>query len=254
MHLSGWFHSFEFKMPEEISHKYFKIKECIMKKGLRSFKELYCVGLALVSSEAFSQVQAVKEGVFKPGQVSVELKPFPTVLSAVPGVRSVGFGIELSAGGNVSTFGNAYAINANLPSQLRGEGDENTNPVVQKFDGYAADVGVRYNATPVETGSWYAGGKVGYSMAMGQWGYRQEKVNQTIRMMTPGLEGGYRWIWNSGVLLRLGGGLDANVLQQNSTSPVGQATATTADAEDKVKGYAKIAVAPRGDVGVGYAF
>lgn len=225
-----------------------------MKINMTTANKLCCVGLAFFSCEAFSQVSSIKRGIFKPSEVSVELKPYPIALSNVPGLNSVGLGTELSSRGSVSTFVDAYVLDSNLPNGMIGATQKDDEPAIKGIRGYSADIGVRYNEAPEEAGSWYAGGKIGYSQAGGQWSYRDEKINHDIRCVTPGLEGGYRWIWDSNVLLRLGVGMDSNVTQKNSTSPVGEATAVTAEAENKVKDYASASVIPRADVGIGYAF
>ena len=225
-----------------------------MKIIMTKANKFYCVGLAFFSCEAFAQVSSIKRGVFKPNEVSVELKPYPIALSTVPGLQSMGLGTELSSRGSVSTFVDAYVLDSKLPNQALGTTKKDDEPAIERLSGYSADIGVRYNDSPEAAGSWYAGGKIGYSQAGGQWSYLNEKINHDIRCVTPGLEGGYRWIWDSNVLLRFGVGMDGNVTQKNSTSPVGEATAITAEAENKVKDYASASVIPRADVGIGYAF
>lgn len=217
-------------------------------------RSMFAMGLCLLSSPAFSQVGAIRESTFHPTKVSAEIKPLPLALAAVPGVASVGAGAELSASGNAATFVDAYLIDANLPNGLRNQAREDSVPVIQKMKGYSADAGVRYYSHVQNMDSWYGGGKVGYGLTMGQWGYQGEKVNQTVRNVTPGVEAGYRWNWSNNMLFRLGAGIDGNVVQENSTSPVETASLVTADAEDKVKGYAQVAVMPRLDMGLGYTF
>ena len=89
---------------------------------------------------------------------------------------------------------------------------------------------------------------------MPQWGHQGEQVDQTVRMISSGLEGGHRWNLMNNFLVRLGAGLDGNIISENSATPVGAETSVTRDGEDQVKGYAKMAVTPRAELGVGYIF
>ena len=120
--------------------------------------------------------------------------------------------------------------------------------------GYSGDAGFRYYNHTIGIDSWYGGAKVGYTMAAGQWGYQGEQVKSTHRTVTPGAEAGYRWVWTNNMLFRVGAGVDANVVQENNTSPVNDATEVTADAEDRIQGYGQVAMLPRMDLGLGYTF
>lgn len=208
----------------------------------------------LLPSVAFAQISAHRQTAGRAGPISIELKPLPTAMSATPGVGSAGLGAEVAWGDNATTFADIYAINANLPNRLRNEGREQDVPVIQKMNGYAGDIGARYYGQSVETDSWYGGARMSYTFAKAQWGYQGEKISQTVKTMSPGLEAGYRWIWSNNVLLRLGAGADSNIVQENNATAIDRETTVTADAEDKVKGYAKVAVTPRVDMGIGYAF
>lgn len=206
------------------------------------------------SSGALAQVNSYRSAPARTNKATLELKPLAAALSATPGVGSAGIGAEFALGENTTSFADVYAINANLPSRLRNQAREDEVPVVQKFQGYSADIGARYYGQPLGDDSWYGGARLSYGIAKGQWGYQGEKIDQSIRTLSPGVEAGYRWIWNNNLLLRLGAGADSNLTQQNDASAVERETQVTSDAEDKVKGYAKVAVTPRLDMGLGYAF
>ena len=224
-----------------------------MLHGLNS-KSLVVLGFGALSLTSFAQVSSFRESTFNPNQVSVEAKPLPMILSAIPGVAGVGLGTELSAGGNVTTFADIYGLYANLPGNLRGEGREQDIPVVQKMSGYSVDIGGRYYTDHSSWSSWYGGARLSYGVAVGQWGYQGEQIDQTVRAFSPGLEGGHRWVLRNNILIRLGAGLDGNIVQENRASAKENETQVTSDAEDKVKGYAKVAVTPRVDLGLGYVF
>lgn len=210
--------------------------------------------LCVFSCSAFAQVNSYRSAPARSNKVTLELKPLAAALSATPGVGSAGIGAEFALGENTTSFADVYALNANLPSRLRNESREDEIPVVQKVQGYSGDIGARYYGQPLGDDSWYGGARLSYGFAQTQWGYQSEKIDQSVRTLSPGIEAGYRWIWNNNLLLRVGAGADSNLIQQNEASAVDRETAVTSDAAEKVKGYAKVAVTPRLDMGLGYAF
>ena len=189
-----------------------------------------------------------------PTQIAVEVKPLPMMLSVVPGVTGIGLGTDFSSEGNATAFADVFSLYADLPSNLRREGREQDVAVLHKMKGASVDVGGRYYSNHASAGSWYGGARLSYSAAMPQWGHQGEQVDQTVRMISSGLEGGHRWNLMNNFLVRLGAGLDGNIISENSATPVGAETSVTRDGEDQVKGYAKMAVTPRADLGVGYSF
>lgn len=229
------------------------LKELFMKFNLNAKQMLGIVGL-FAPCAAYAQLGAIRQSTFHPTSFSAEVKPLALGVSAIPGVASFGLGAEITANNNFATFANAYIVDANLPNNMRNKGNEAETPQIQKMTGYAADLGARYYGSGSLTDSWYGGVKLGYQFSQGQWGYKEEKVDQSIRSLTPGAEAGYRWLWSNNLLLRAGAGADANLLQENTVTPNDISTAVTDDASDKVTGYAKVAVLPRVDVGLGYAF
>lgn len=214
------------------------------------------LGLFVMSlpATALSQVSSMRQSTFHPTTVAVEAKPLPFALMATPGTASLGASAELSADNNFATFINAYLVDANLPTRLRQEGEQDETPVIHKMQGYSADLGARYYTRTGNVDSWYGGAKVGYALLLGQWQYKDELVDQSTRSVTPGVEGGYRWMWVNNFLVRLGIGADGNIIQENSATAATTSTSVTDDAADTIKGYAQVAVVPRVDFGVGYAF
>ncbi|MCX6124742.1 MAG: hypothetical protein NTV34_08335 [Proteobacteria bacterium] len=224
------------------------------RRSFRNCGKLFFLAM-LPCTLAFGQLQSIRESsAYRSANFGAELKPLPTILSSVPGVASGGLGLELSMGGHVSTFANAYVIDSNLPAYMRKERDENEMPVLKKMQGYAADIGSRFYSDLDGLDSWYGGAKMGYSYGKGQWTYRKEEIDSTVRTLNPGLEGGYRWIWPSNLMLRLGAGADANAIQENEATAGGQPTAATKEASETIKDYLTVSVVPRVDLGVGYRF
>ncbi len=219
-----------------------------------SANQMLALIIAALPVSAFSQVGAIRQSSYHPTSFSAELKPLAIGASVTPGVSSFGLGTELAVSPHFAPFLNASVINANLPNNLRNKGNEAENPQIQKMEGYSADLGLRYYGTSSNVDSWYGGVKVGYMFSQGQWGYQEQKIDQSVRSLTPGAEAGYRWLWSNNLLLRLGAGADSNLLQENTVTASEAVTPVTIDAQERVTGYAKVAVLPRVDFGVGYAF
>lgn len=224
-----------------------------MKRFLTNHKGLILLAL-LPSSLALGQVQSTKETTFFSNSFSAEVKPLPTILSAMPGIASAGIGAEMSNGGPVAMFANGYLLDSNLPRFAREARDENEVPVMRKMQGYAGDLGMRYYASPYGVDSWYGGAKVGYSYGKGQWDFKGQQVDSSVRALNPGVEGGYLWSWPSQVLVRLGAGVDGNVIQENLVTAEGEETASVIEARNTIEDYAQATVIPRVDLGLGYRF
>ena len=224
-----------------------------MNRFISDHKGLVLVAL-LPGSLAFGQVRSTKISMGASNSFSVEAKPLPSVLSVLPGIASAGIGAEMSNGGPIAMFANGYLLDSNLPAFARKERDENNVPVVRKLQGYAGDLGMRYYGSPSGLDSWYGGGKVGYSYGKGQWNYKNEQVDSSLRSVNPGVEGGYLWTWPSNLLVRLGGGVDGNLIQENEVKAEVQETPSTIQAREIIENYAQVPVIPRVDVGLGYRF
>jgi hypothetical protein len=217
-------------------------------------KNMLGIGIGLLSLTAQAQVRSLKESTMSPTHIAVEVKPLPMMLSVIPGVTGVGIGTEFSSEGNATAFADVFSLYADLPSNLRREGNEQDRAVLHKIKGASVDVGGRYYSNHASAASWYGGARLSYSAAMSRWSYQGEQVNQTVRMISPGLEGGHRWNLMNNFLLRLGAGLDGNIISENTATAVGAETSVTRDGEDQVKRYAQMPVTPRADLGVGYIF
>ncbi len=223
--------------------------------SLSKLMKLSLLSMGMIfAADAFAQLATIRDRIPTPTSVVVEVKPIPTVLNVVPGVRSVGIGTELIGNTAYTTFIDGYLLDSNLPSRLRSEGREDETPVLQRGQGYSADVGLRYYMSSVTTDSWYGQASLGYALSMSQWGYQGEKVDHTFRSVMPGVAAGYRWIWGNNFLLRVGAGVDGNLVQQNTVTPVVASTAATAEAESDIEGAALAAVMPMVDLGMGYRF
>ena len=207
------------------------------------------IGLSTMASA--QQEMAIRTEGVQP--YSVELKPIPTILSAAPGVASIGAGFESFFMPKVAFFGEASYLDAKLQGKVVGTAkDRNTDPVPSKEIGYKGLLGARWYATPEEH-SWYAGGGVGYSDSSGKWEYKNEVVDSRLVSVLPTVQGGYRWLWNNNVLLRLGADVALNNIQTR-TNDAHSDSIDAKDAEAKLKKIQDHVWLATVDLGLGYAF
>ena len=177
---------------------------------------------------------------------SVEIKPLGIIASALPGVGLVGIGAEKFVDNNTAAFLDLSYMTADLnKSVAQKNADKYALP--ERVNSYAVGLGARYYAVPA-THTWYAGAKLGYDRSEGKWTYQKEEVRKEVASLTPGIEGGYRWLFNSGVLVRAGAGVGGNVVVAEQT---GDASAQAVDAVNKAT---KPNVSGKIDLGLGYAF
>jgi hypothetical protein len=173
-----------------------------------------------------------------PDRFVAEVKPFPTLLSVIPGMGAAGIGVEGMMTPKISTYLDGYLIDSNLPERLEAEGRERTEDDVypEKFTGRSADLGARFYGEPYVS-TWYTGIKV--------------------PAFTPGLTAGYRWLLgnNDDVLIRLGGVVAANVVQNLDTDLRNlEGTPDEEDARDKIDDRVKVPFLANLDFGLGYQF
>lgn len=208
-----------------------------------------CAGVAY-GQELSSTARATGTG------ITAEIKPLPTVLSLVPGVGSIQAGVEADINQTVAPFLEFTAVNANLPERLdaivedEAEGDDTIRP--KKLQGGGVDIGARFYTAPLGH-SWYGQAKIGYSEVTGEWEYREEIVDSRVASLTPGLGGGYRWLWNNGVVLRLGAGVSANLVQASDVD-YDEETANTLEAQEDLEDRFDEPVLANVDLGLGYRF
>ena len=180
---------------------------------------------------------------------SVEVKPLPLALSVLPGLGAAGIGVEQSAAPNVAVFGEGYLSTVDMTKRMLRDNDKSTTALPDRVNVYAVDVGARIYTVP-QAHAWYAGGKVGYARNDGDWVYRDQTVSKRVDSVTPGVEGGYRWLFENGFLVRLGAGAGGNVIVAEKTD----SSKATSEAVDKVDAITKPTFSGKLDLGLGYAF
>jgi hypothetical protein len=194
-----------------------------------------------------------------PDRFVAEVKPFPTLLSVVPGMGAAGIGVEAMMTPQISTYLDGYVINSNLPERLDAEGRDRTEDDVypEKFTGRSADLGARFYGEPYDS-TWYTGIKVGFASMNGEFTYKdRERMDANYSAFTPGLTAGYRWLLgnNDDVLIRLGGVVAANVVQNLDTDLRNlEGTPDEEDARDKIDDRVKVPFLANLDFGLGYQF
>jgi hypothetical protein len=194
-----------------------------------------------------------------PDRFIAELKPFPTLLSVIPGMGAAGIGLEGMMTPQISTYLDGYIIDSNLPERLEAEGRDRTEDDVfpEKFTGRSADLGARFYGEPYDS-TWYTGVKVGFASMNGEFTYKnRERMDASYSAFTPGLTAGYRWLLgnNDDVLIRLGAVAAANVVQNIDTDLRNlEGTPDEEDARDKIDDRVKVPFLANVDFGLGYQF
>lgn len=194
-----------------------------------------------------------------PDRIVAEVKPFPTLLSVIPGMGAAGIGIESMITPQISTYLDGYIIDSNLPERLEAEGRDRAEDDVfpEKFTGRSTDLGARFYAEPYDS-TWYTGVKIGFASMNGEFTYKnRERMDASYSAFTPGLTAGYRWLLgnNDDVLIRIGAVAAANVVQNIDTDLRNlEGTPDEEDARDKIDDRVKLPFLANLDFGLGYQF
>jgi hypothetical protein len=188
---------------------------------------------------------------------TVELKPLPTALSAVPeagAVGSIGLGAEIFQTKHMAWFGEGQYIDVNTPNNLtnRSKQANPSSPVPSEMHGYEWTAGARLYGTP-EVSTWYGSLGVGYSDYAGTFNYQDTTIAAHTISILPTVAAGYRWMFDNNVLLRLGLDVASNQVKSRRADAESQ-TANAADGEHKVRNLERTPVLANLDFGVGYGF
>jgi hypothetical protein len=165
--------------------------------------------ITALASSAYAQdtsstIRAEKNPPLK--RVSIEVAPIESLVSVTPGVASGGLSAEYYVGKNWAVSAGGSYADVNLPTKyITTIEDEANEPMVKKGYGYSAGAGLRYYDYPIGD-SLYGGLNIDYSEAHFDWKYGDETYATTRNAVTPTLAAGYRWVWNNGLLVRLGAG------------------------------------------------
>jgi hypothetical protein len=184
---------------------------------------------------------------------TIELRPFETAASAIPGVAASGATFETAVTKQwAAVVGGSYtdvSISRGNFDQLR---EETNEPIVNSGYGYSAGVGVRYYEDPIGD-STYAGGHLDYSEIKADWNYENNDYVTRVYGATPSLVVGYRWVWQNGIVARLGAGAGVPVIDSQSTTSV-TSNGDTAAGVKKIETFLDQNVMAKLDLGLGYTF
>jgi hypothetical protein len=130
--------------------------------------------------------------------------------------------------------------------------DKNNSPMAERGYAYATGGGLRYYAEPIGD-SVYGGLNIDYSEAHLGWDYKDEKYKSDQYAVTPSLNVGYRWVWQNGLLVRVGAG--AGLPSVQSQKIIAQTEGPNAQTgSNKLKDVLDQKVLPRLDLGLGMMF
>jgi hypothetical protein len=186
---------------------------------------------------------------------SVEVKPLVFLANLAPGSRGVSGGLELPLGDHVAAFGTASYLTLKLPTDKL-DTSEAGKSTIQEVHSFGALGGLRYYSH-VNGDSWYAGLGAGIGDGYVNWKRDADLVADKKSSYTGEVEAGYRWMWNSGFLMRVGGLLSVNSMQSRTVTAASTTASASADsiADVTKEGETKKNVLATGfDFGVGWAF
>jgi hypothetical protein len=175
---------------------------------------------------------------------------------APKGGYGVSLGIERKLGEKLSVYGKASTLNMDLVSAEKnndlGKDSDQPQMRVEKFSMRSAQLGGRFYFSG-DQHSWYAGPTLLIQQSVGTYTYNKNSVDDEVRSTSIGANGGYRWNWQSGLNLRLGGSLAAIVNHKQSTSATA-VSETSSEAERKVKRASNTRATGSVDIALGYRF
>lgn len=181
---------------------------------------------------------------------SVEVAPLNLLLNAAPGVGSAGIAGELKISEHTALMAEGAFLNANVPQKTLNRAKTDLKP--DSLKGYSTAVGVQTYATP-HMSSWYYGGKVGYMATKGKWDYKGSTIDHESKAIVPAVMGGYRWLYDNNMTLRLGATAGPHLLQSKKIAARDN-TANAATGVKKLNDFEKRPVQAQVDFLIGYAF
>ncbi len=212
----------------------------------------YLVGLTI----ALSSPIALAEG----AGISAEVKPLPLIVNALPGSSAFAAEGEVAVGSNLGLFVGVSHLALGVSNKMIDEQREEKGTdevLVKDFATDALTLGTRYYTNPTGS-SWYGSLDAGFGKAKSTWLYEDVKVTDSGNYYLGGVQAGYRWQWDGGFLIRLGGGVNySSTVDADRKVSGGEDDGSRRKAEDEIddkqkKNYA--AVTPTLDFGLGWRF
>jgi hypothetical protein len=208
-------------------------------------------GTAHAQSDVSATVQAEDNPRLK--RNTFEVRPVEVLAAAVPGVASGGASYEAYLGSNwAANVGGSYA-DVDMPQKYIGTtNDQADSALVEDGYGYSVGAGVRYYDDPIGDSA-YGGFNIDYSELRYGFEFEDETYATEQYAVTPSLTAGYRWVWQNGVLARLGAGVGLPSVQ--SQSVISETNGPSAEEGlDSVNDILDQDVLAKLDLGVGMMF
>lgn len=221
-------------------------------------KLIAALSMFLVGSVAYAQQDAgtltvTPEETPSLKRSTIEFKPLEALVSVVPGIMASGATFETLVSGQwAAVIGGSYAdidISQKNINKARGETEE---PLVKHGYGYTAGAGLRFYEDVIG-GSTYGGAHLDYSELKSDWNYDDNEYVSRVYAVTPSLAVGYRWVWQNGVIVRLGAGAGIPKVDAQSTKAK-TANTKTDEGQKKIEDILDQQVIAKVDFGVGYSF
>lgn len=192
--------------------------------------------------------------------ISAEIKPLSLITNAVPGITGLGAEGEAIVHENLGVFVGLTHFHVRYSNHAVDEAREDKDkdePIAKDILTNALTIGTRYYTNPTSN-SWYAGGNGSIGTGHVKWVCMDTQVTDRAWYYQMGLQGGYRWQWDSGFLVRLGAGANWNVAGYRELK-VNKSSSSISDdaAKDKVKDKREkdfAQVTSVFDLGLGYRF
>lgn len=188
---------------------------------------------------------------------AAEIKPLPMIVTLLPGSYGIGGEFEAKMSRNFTVFADASHLHMKLTDRMLSDvQDDQDEPesVPREMSVTSMAAGGRYYADAFAS-SWYTGAKLGGGTAHVNWAYDKERYDDDSLFYMAGVEAGYRWLWDSGFLIRLGFGVNATMVPRRDVTQVAATDAGEGrnDIEDKAP-TKKTTGSAAFDFGLGYTF
>jgi hypothetical protein len=159
------------------------------------------------SSKVTAQTMEVQA--FPKRSVSFEIKPISLLANLVPGSRGFSGEFEASLGRNIAVVAGLSHFRFKTPDSSIAEQreDDNDKEIEKEVTSNEVSLGGRYYSN-TSGHSWFTGFRLGGGTKNSLWDYESQDYNDTQMTYLSAFDTGFRWLWQSGMHLRLGGGLE----------------------------------------------
>jgi hypothetical protein len=208
---------------------------------------------ALVFSSKVS-AQTMDVNGYPKRSVSFELKPIYLLANIIPGSRGFAGEFEASLGRNISVVSGLSHSRIATPDATVADQqiEDNKKEIEKEVTTNEVSLGGRYYSN-MRGHSWFTGFRLGGGTKNSLWDYDSQDYNDTQMTYLSAFDTGFRWLWQSGMHLRLGGGLEfrriiARNVQSISTSQEPDEVSQSIERNNRTEG---IRFNPYFDFGVG---